>query len=290
MGDDLKQARKFVTAAMSDMDILLSEARREPDLAQAALRRVQSGAKSLQARGIYRAAQTALEAYERSMPQAKIDGRLMALYKLTVQYGEGLDEIAPAASVVSDDSDAASPGPNMQSRFDAARGILIPLLPFAGKTAPALQYLADLSLADIATAPRTFSSPDVSFESLMIDVTNTALRTARTHGKSVSVSYAAGELSVRSSQVEEIRAQLENAVEHLVKTHIETPERRAAKGLSRSGYIDITAKDGPNGLDILVICDGKTVPLSCKVEPPQPRPISGGSLDLVEEFLGELSA
>ena len=290
MGDDLKQARRFVTAAMGDMDILLSEARMESDLAQAALRRVQSAAKSLQARGIYRAAQTVLEAYERSMPQAKIDGRLMALYKLTVQYGEGLDEIAPADSMVGDDSDAALPGADMQTRFDTAREILIPLLPFAGKTAPALQYLADTTLADMATAPQALSGPDVSFESLMPDVTNTALRTARAHGKSVSLSYAADDLSVRNHQAEGIRAQLESTVEHLVKTHIETPERRAAKGLSRNGYIDITAKNGPNGLDILVACDGKSVPLYCKTEPPQPQPISGGAANLAEEFLGELSA
>ena len=286
MGDDLKQARNFIDATMAEMDILLSDARMEREPSEAALTRVQSGAKLMQARGIYRAAQTVLDAYDRAMGQAQIDGRLMALYKLVIQYAEGLDEIAPAAVNEDGMNDIEIIDNSAQDRFDAARDILIPLLPLAGETSPALKFLAGLS----AELPQTGTPPFVSFESLMPDVTNTALRTARTEGKSVSVSYAADDLSLRSSQVEEVRSQLEQIVERLVKTHIESPEHRTAKGLSRGGHIDITAKDGREGLDISVICDGETVSLFPKAEAPQALPFSDAPIELGDDVLAEISA
>jgi len=260
IGDNLTEARDFVTSAMLSMDILLSDARLNTALTQSTLKEIQSAAKSLHARGIYRAAQSVLDCYLCAYSQPKIDGRLMALYKLVAQYGEGLDEIAPAVTPET----LASQQDALDTRYAAAREALIPLIKFAGDTAPALQRLAGLTV----NQPAKLNDPQVSFESLMPDVTNSALRAARTQGKSVSVSYAADGLAVANSQVEAVRGQLEDIVTQLVRTRIASPNSRAAKGLPRGGHIDISAKETSKGLDICVECDGETV----TIFPKQDRP------------------
>jgi len=177
----------------------------------------------------------------------------MALYKLVAQYTEGLDEIAPVMSP----EEFATQQDSLETQYNQARETLIPLIKFSGATTPALQRLAGLNVDIFAKT----SEPQVSFESLMPDVTNSALRAARAQGKSVSVSYAADGLSVADSQVEAVRGQLEDIVTHLVGTHIASPNSRLAKGLSRGGHIDISAQETAEGLDISVECDGKIVTL-----------------------------
>lgn len=253
IGDNLTEARDFVTSTMSSMDILISDARLNVALAESTLKDIKSAAKPLQARGIYRAAQSVLECYSSAYSQPKIDGRLMALYKLVAQYGAGLDQIAP---VITEET-LTSRQEARDARHALARDTLIPLIKFAGNTAPALQRLAGLSL----NLPAKAKEPQVSFESLMPDVTNSALRAARTQGKSVSVSYAANGLAVADSQVEAVRGQLEDIVTNLVRTRIASPDSRAAKGLPRGGHIDISATETSKGLDISVECDGETLTL-----------------------------
>lgn len=262
IGDNLTDARAFVTSTVTSMDILLSDARLNSSLTQSTLKEIQAAAKSLHARGIYRAAQSVLNCYSSTCSQPKIDGRLMALYKLVAQYGEGLDEIAP---IVTEET-LASRQDELDARYAAACEALIPLIKFSGETAPALQRLAGLNV----DLPTKTAEPQVSFESLMPDVTNSALRAARTQGKSVSVSYAADGLAVADSQVEAVRGQLEDIVTQLVRTRIASPNTRAAKGLSRGGHIDISAKETSKGLDISVECDGETVTLFPKVDTPTP--------------------
>lgn len=258
IGDDLIEARDFVNTTIESMDILLSDARLNTELAQSKLREIRLDARTVSARGIARAAQSVLDCYKSTCSQPKIDGRLMALYKLVAQYAQGLDEIAP---VVSEEVLAAQQG-NLETRYHNARETLIPLIKFSGDTAPALQRLAGVNV-DISTKT---SEPQVSFESLMPDVTNSALRAARSQGKSVSVSYAADGLSVADSQVEAVRGQLEDIVTRLVRTHIASPNSRLAKGLSRGGHIDISATETSEGLDISVECDGEIVTLFPKTK------------------------
>ena len=260
IGDNLTEARNFVTSAMASMDVLLSDARLNSGLTQSTLKDLKIAAKSLQARGIYRAAQSVLDCYKGSCSQPKIDGRLMALYKLVAQYGEGLDEIAPIAT----EETLAARKEDLGARYATARETLLPLIKFSGNTAPALQRLAGMKM-DLAVKT---TEPQVSFESLMPDVTNSALRAARNQGKSVSVSYAADGLAVADSQVDAVRGQLEDIVTQLVRTHIASPITRAAKGLPRGGHIDISAKETTQGLDICVECDGETISLF----PPQNIP------------------
>ena len=258
IGDDLIEARDFVNSTIESMDILLSDARLNVELAQSKLKDIRLDARTLNAKGIARAAQSVLDSYRSGCSQPKIDGRLMALYKLVAQYAQGLDEIAPVIS----EQDLAAQQHNLETRYQNARETLIPLIKFSGKTAPALQRLAGVNV----DVPTKTSDPQVSFESLMPDVTNSALRAARSQGKSVSVSYAADGLSIADSQVEAVRGQLEDIVSHLVRTHIASPNSRLAKGLSRGGHIDISATETSEGLDISVECDGETVTLFPKMK------------------------
>ena len=103
--------------------------------------------------------------------------------------------------------------------------------------------------------------PLVSFESLMPDITDAALRSARGQGKSVSISYAADNLLIEKSQVDQVQGELDRIVKRLVRGKINTPEHRQNAGLSRSGHIDISAKQSLTGLTISVICDGDTIEL-----------------------------
>ena len=274
IGDDLIEARDFVNTTIESMDILLSDARLNIELAQSTLKEIRLDAQTLNAKGIARAAQSVLDSYANSASQAKIDGRLMALYKLVAQYTEGLNEIAP---IMSEDT-LADEQNTLETNYTKARETLIPLIKFSGDTAPALQRLAGLSM----DAPAKTSEPQVSFESLMPDVTNSALRAARTQGKSVSVSYAADGLSVADSQVEAVRGQLEDIVTRLVRTHIATPNSRAAKGLSRGGHIDISAKETAKGLDIAVECDGEIITLLPKAK--DVTPIKDTATDMSMEI------
>ena len=263
IGDDLIEARDFVNTAIESMDILLSDARLNIDLTKSTLKEIRLDARTLSARGIARAAQAVLDCYEGSYSQPKIDGRLMALYKLVAQYAAGLDEIAP---VMSPEKQAAQES-DLETKYVKARETLIPLIKFSGDMAPALQRLTGVSV-DVA---RKISEPLVSFESLMPDVTDSALRVARSQGKSVSVSYAADGLSVADSQVEAVRGQLEDIVTRLVRTHIASPNSRLAKGLSRGGHIDISAQETSDGLDISVQCDDEIVSLFPKVKDAVPK-------------------
>jgi len=258
IGDDLIDARDFVNSTISAMDILLSDTRLNADLAQSTLKDIRLDARTLSTKGIARAAHSVLDAYKIGFSQPKIDGRLMALYKLVIQYAEGLDEIAPVIS----ETTHVSAQESLEAQYETARETLIPLLKFSGETEPALQRLAGLNVS----LPLKTSQPQVSFESLMPDVTNTALRAARSQGKSVSVSYAADDLAVADSQVEAVRGQLQDIVTNLVRTRIASPNTRIAKGLSRGGHIDISAKNTSKGLDISVECDGETVTLFPKIE------------------------
>lgn len=281
IGDDLIEARDFVNSTMVSMDILLSDARLNVELSQLTLREIRLDARTLSAKGIARAAQSVLECYNSSCSQPKIDGRLMALYKLVAQYAEGLDEIAP---VIEQESLAAQQD-TLETQHAKACETLIPLIKFSGDTAPALQRLAGVS---VDTSSKT-SEPKVSFESLMPDVTNSALRAARSEGKSVSVSYAADGLAIVDSHVEAVRGQLEDIVTRLVRTHIASPDTRMSKGLSRSGHIDISAKETAKGLDISVECDGEKVTLfpkaECKItQPKEPIPSKGVSIDMSLEI------
>lgn len=264
IGDDLIDARDFVNSTISALDSLLSGGRLNPEAAMSSLKEIRLDARTLSAKAIARTAQSVLECYEENYAQPKIDGRLMSLYKLTLQYAEGLNEIAPVITSLPIQGEVKNiPVLSAEAQYETARETLIPLIKFSGDAAPALQRLAGLNL-DI---PVKTSERQVSFESLMPNITDIALRTARLQNKSVSISYAADGLSLADSQVEAVRGQLEDIITRLVRTHIAKPEARLAKGLSRGGHIDISATQIAQRLDIQIECDGETVNISPLTSP-----------------------
>lgn len=264
LGDDLEHAHIFVTSALSDMDLLLSDLRLDRERALKTVTSVQNGAKTMKARGISRAATAVIRSYRDHHQQPKIDGRLMALYKLVVQYNDGLNEIAPLVQVpkLSEElGDASnSQATDHKLAYAQAKTTLSELLPLAQNESQALQRLMDL---DLSINPNLDSEPQratqVSFESLMPDITDAALRSARGQGKSVSISYAADNLLIENSQVNQVRGELDRIVERLVKGKIGTPQQRQNAGLSRSGHIDVSAKQSLKGLNISVLCEGETI-------------------------------
>ena len=252
LGDDLDNARKFVTSAISDMDLLLTDVRLDHKRAIEILSALKAEAKSMKARGISNAAKAVIEGYQDQHRQPKIDGRLMALYKLVVQYSDGLDEIAPIVTPLSDSSIKSND--RTAEHYKIAKMTLTELLPIAGQHAPTLQHLMTI---DVTEKPETV--PQISFESLMPEVNDTALRNARGQGKSVSISYAAENLFIENSQVDQVRDELDRIVQRFVKGKIGTPEQRKNAGLPRSGHIDVSAKHGSKGLNISVLCEGETI-------------------------------
>ena len=253
-GDDLIQARIFMISAMSDMDLLLSDLRLSPQKAVETLHRVQTEAKTMSARGIFRAAQAVLDGYDNQVPQSTIDGRLMVLYKLIVQYDDGLKEIEPHIEQASSDkTQDRNSGKSEQENYAFARSTLTELLPMAGEYTSSLQQLMSI---DVGIALPT--SPMISFESLMPDVTDAALRKARGQGKSISISYAVENLFMDDKQAGVVRDKLDLIVKNIVATKIGTPDQRRDLGLPKSGHIDVSAQEGPSGLNITVLCDGET--------------------------------
>lgn len=264
IGDDLIDARDFVNSTIAALDSLLGGGRLKPEIAVSSLKEIRLDARTLSAKAIARTAQSVLDCYQENCAQAKIDGRLMSLYKLTLQYAEGLDEIAPVITSLPIQGEAKSaPILNAETQYETARETLIPLIKFSGDTASALQRLAGLNL----DLPVKTSERQVSFESLMPNITDIALRTARLQNKSVSISYAVDGLSLADSQVEAVHGQLEDIITRLVRTHIAKPETRLAKGLSRGGHIDISATQIAERLDIKIQCDGETVNISPLTSP-----------------------
>jgi len=253
LGDDLVKAREFVTNAIPDMDMLLSDLRLNQSKAIETVLRLQVGAKEIQARAIYHATQSVVKSYQNQHDQSKIDGRLMGLYKLIAQYAQGLDEIAPLPAAIH--SAEQTPDINTNDvKFERAKATLTELLPFAKDEAPRLSRLMSLNL-DQPSALTT----QISFESFMPEVTDKALRDARAQGKSVSISYSAENLLLEGRQAEQIQAELEQIVGRLVRKKIGTPKQRQNEGRPRSGHIDVCAKQGPEGLDISVLCEDETV-------------------------------
>ena len=63
IGDDLIEARDFVHTTIESMDILLSDARLNIELAQSTLKEIRLDAQTLNAKGIARAAQSVLDSY-----------------------------------------------------------------------------------------------------------------------------------------------------------------------------------------------------------------------------------
>lgn len=249
MGDDLKAAEDFITSAMFQLKPLLSGETASDRLPLDGLLHISDQAMTIHARGIARAAESVITAIKDEAGEAAINGRLISLYQLVMQYNEGLQEVL------------AETTPTQDIRFDMgaleakraqALSVLRPLLPLVKDTdlAQSLHFIAGLE------APA--SEQGVSLESLMPNVTDTLIAAARLSDKVLSVSYAVGDIVIPEEHASDIGDFMKDMGVALITNSLETPSRREARGEAASGQIGITAEQTLSGFTIRVECKGET--------------------------------
>jgi len=183
MGDDLTAARRFCNTVRSDMSALIdgvcARPCAAPDVLIRSLDSIQSGAKQLKARSIFRAAQTVVNAVNDRAPIPTVQGRILSLNKLIAQYETGLNDIAPrpANGVLADDDLPAllpTGETDLDARYNAARDALAPMMGLSrkGPERDNLVSLANFSDAELKDAVNRFEKlqadgpSDIVLESL----------------------------------------------------------------------------------------------------------------------------
>jgi len=102
----------------------------------------------------------------------------------------------------------------------------------------------------------------VAFETLMPELTNVVLTTARHLEKTVSISYAAHQTELNSDLAESVRAALSDLSVLLVTRSLEMPEVRRNRDESGAGHISIMAVVKSGLLELSVECTGRNITLS----------------------------
>jgi len=183
MGDDLTAARRFCNTVRSDMSALIdgvcARPCAAPDVLIRSLDSIQSGAKQLKARSIFRAAQTVVNAVNDRAPIPTVQGRILSLNKLIAQYETGLNDIAPrpANGVLADDDLPAllpTGETDLDARYNAARDALAPMMGLSrkGPERDNLVSLANFSDAELKDTVNRFEKlqadgpSDIVLESL----------------------------------------------------------------------------------------------------------------------------
>ena len=268
MGDDLKVAGEFITSAMSQMDNLLAELRLDAKRALPIVTALSASAKTAQARGIFRAAQRVIDSYENGYSQPKIDGRLMSLYKLVVQYHSGWEEIAPQEQV---QAPIIAPTPitaeHIEEDYAGAKATLAELMPFAGQESARLSALMGISHDLRPAQERPMPAPLTAFETIMPDLINEALRFARIQGKSVSLSYAAEGLQLSTVELAAAYIRLEDVITDFINRKIEAPSQRVQKSLPRGGHIDISVTETGTQTKLSISCEGELKEIELRKSP-----------------------
>ncbi len=316
MGDDLKIARRFCATIRADIATLIKGVSAAvPNSLIPLLASIQFEAKIAHARGIYRAAQTVIDAINDGAPLATVQGRVLSLNALATQYEQGLDEIAPQAAnvpanVVVSAEDAIAPEVSeiiapetsedievictdaaITARYDAAREALRPLMGFAQpaerKALNAVAGFDDAEIAPIAKVaiPSTpiYRSPEkVDFETLMPGFTSHALHCARQCAKTVSVSYSCEGVTLSRGQAQALQAVLAHIAETFVSGVLEPAETRRARGQSGAGHIALTAKSIGEQVSVSIDCPSgpllaaaSNTPLSVSAFIPSMHGVSG---------------
>lgn len=287
MGDDLTAARRFCDTVREDISLLINglcaQPPASPDVLIHPLDRIQTRAKRIQARGICRAAQTVVNSMKDRAPLAAVQGRALSLNKLIAQYETGLEDIAPRPANLQGASaahfegeppivyaDIGPPMPDIDARYRAARAVLAPLMAFApqGQDREALVKLANFSADELPAAgiglsvsapPKIRSGAALNFETLMPEFVSRALHEARQSDKTVSVSYAADDVTFDARH----RADLQTLLGHIAKTFVhsvlERPDVRRERGFSGAGHIALTAVQDIEALNVSIECSGRSI-------------------------------
>ena len=252
IGDDLTKARCFVDTAQAGL-AGMSAAHEVADVLVA----IQDDAMEMHARGIVRGAECALMAISEAQNPEQVQGLIFSLTRLVEQYREGLDEIAPVQAKIIE----------IDTRTERARAkdTLAPLIKFApaSEQRAALQFLAGFEVEYTAVptgqnVPARKELSGVNLETMMPTVTDQILSDARRAGKSVSVSYAVGDIVIAEDLASEIQNFLTELGARLVTDTLASPKIRQAAGLPASGLINITAKEEHGTLALHIECSGQS--------------------------------
>ncbi len=253
-GDDLIAARRFTDLCQAYMSEMFSGEALDFTDVVSKLAEIQSGAKLMHARSIYKSAQTVIEDLTKRQSADSCANSVLVLQKLIRQYEAGLSEIAPVVQ-----KPAALPetpkGPAVVSemaQMQTAADNLRPLLKFADETEkPGLVRLLSLAANDRAPRPGRREK----FEMIMPGLTNHWLRLARANDKSISVSVSSAETALESTVLRQLETKLKTIGETLILSCIDLPDERAQQGLSRSAHLAVTAKTNGQYMDVLLSCD-----------------------------------
>jgi len=260
-GDDLRAARRFMDLCHAHMSEIFSGGQLPMLDVVNRLGEIQSHAKLMHARSIYRSAQEIIDDLTRRRSVQACAGSVLVLQKLIRQYNAGLSEIAPVALQVIRKPKANPAGPAIVSEMAQQKTAAMTLAPLV-KFADEAERSSLITLVKLAANQTSSPISNTSAESAeKIDVvlpslTNHWLRLARTQDKSISVSSALCDGRVRADRLKVLQKGLKGLGELLITQSVEKPEARAARSLSRSAHLAITGSQTGKQLDILVSCEG----------------------------------
>ena len=260
-GDDLIAARRFTNLCQAHMSAIFSGGKLPLLDVITRLSEIQSHAKLMHARSIYRSAQDIIDELTVRKSAQACAASVLVLQKLVRQYEKGLSEIAPIVVPVSKPVDATVKGPaivtDLAQQKSAAR-TLTPLVKFAqGKDRAGLVSMIKYVVNETKSAPKKPKSDVVqNVESLLPDLTNHWLRLARSQEKSISVSSALDDISLTSGRMKTLQKAMLHMGELLITQSVENPHKRAAKSLSQSAHLAITGRKSEDQFNILISCEG----------------------------------
>ncbi len=259
-GDDLVAARRFMDLCQLHMSEIFSGGKLPLIEVIRRLGEIQSHAKLMHARSIYRSAQDIInELTVHKCPQS-CAASVLALQKLIRQYESGLSEIAPARPRKA--TEATKPV-GTELVYDLARQKraarnLSPLLKFADDN-DRKHLVTLLSLAaNESSAPKRVDKPAKvqKVDIILPSLTNHWLRLARAQEKSISVSSAFDDISIKTETLKVLQNGLKQLGEILISQSVEKPDIRAEKDLSRSAHLAVTGRQTDAGFEMLISCEG----------------------------------
>ena len=110
--------------------------------------------------------------------------------------------------------------------------------------------------ADHATRDET---KVVEIESLMPELTNVVLTSARHMGKNISISYSANDVRIGQVVADHLQDALTELMTILIRRSLETPDVRRERGESGAGHLSVVSKINKGKVDLEVQCTGRDI-------------------------------
>ena len=211
-----------------------------------ALDQIKMSAKTVQARGVYRAAVLCEDVLIRTSTDctSKLSSAMTSLKHLVDQYRDGLVEIDPGFTAIDHEESAQTKTPDniemtietteLSDARDQASRLLKPLLKFVKN--PKLQgSLNSLIAYKAIDAVRDEGELTVSFDALMHPLNNLVLSEARHSGKKVSISYATDFEKIEKKQGEDLTNLLEVICLNIVANGVVTSSENVSVQISITG-------------------------------------------------------